>query len=290
MITVSNLKKFYGKYRGVINVNFKIPEGEIYGLIGPNGAGKTTTIRIILGLLKQDSGRVLINEHEVPSQLNEIKKDIGYLPGEVNLYGNMKVSEFLKYNRKFYKTIDLEYEDELCEFLELDKSRKFKELSMGNKKKVGIVQALVHKPKVLILDEPTNGLDPLLQKKLYELVERERDNGRAILFSSHNLMEVERLSKRVGIIKDGTLVEEMTISELTKYAKKQIIVYHLSNREPLSKFKHDLKNNGKISYTIQRNQLKEFMTILNTLDYKDMEIRNPSLEETFMGYYKEGRK
>lgn len=290
MIEVNHLKKFYGNYRGIVDVGFKIPEGEIYGLIGPNGAGKTTTIRIILGLLKQDSGSVRIDGYAVPSELNKIKQNIGYLPGEVNLYGNMKVSDFLRYNRAFYKAIDVKYENELCDFLELDKTRKFRELSLGNKKKVGIVQAIVHKPKVLILDEPTNGLDPLLQKKLYELVENERNKGRGILFSSHNLMEVERLSKRVGIIKEGILVEEMAISELTKYAKKIITVYDLSDKGALSKFEHTSKNNGKITFTIQRKQLKEFMTILNTLDYKDMEIRNPSLEETFMGYYTEGGK
>jgi ABC-2 type transport system ATP-binding protein len=288
MIEVNKLRKFYGKYRGVIDVGFKIPKGEIYGLIGPNGAGKTTTIRVMLGLLKYDSGSIKIDGYDIPKQLNKIKGDIGYLPGEVNLYGSMKVSEFLKYNRNFYKNIDINYENELCDFLELDKNRKFKELSMGNKKKVGIVQALVHKPKFLILDEPTNGLDPLFQKKLYELVEKERDNGRAILFSSHNLMEVERLSKRVGIIKDGVLVEEMSISELTRYAKKLVTIYKLSDLKPLYKFEHSYKNNGKTTFTIQRKELKEFLSILNTLDYKDMEIRNPSLEETFMGYYTKG--
>ncbi len=285
MLIVEGLKKYYGKNRGVIDVSFKIDRGEIYGLIGPNGAGKTTTIRTILGLIKKDSGTISIDGEKIPEKLYKIKKRIGYLPGEVNLYPDMKVNEFLKYNRGFYN-YDKDYERELCDFFELDTKRKFKELSQGNKKKVGIVQALVHKPECLILDEPTNGLDPLLQKRLYKHLEKERDNGRIILFSSHNLNEVEMLCNRVGIIKEGVTVKQMTISEIGKYAIKTVTISKLNITEELKKFKNKAENGNKTVFNIPRKELKEFLSILSKTDFSDIQIRNPSLEETFMGFYK----
>ncbi|MEA1884705.1 MAG: ABC transporter ATP-binding protein [Thermotogota bacterium] len=285
MLEVKQLKKYYGKHRGIEQVSFNISKGEIYGLIGPNGAGKTTTIRIILDLLSADTGEIHLEGKVLPKYLNSMKHRIGYLPGEINLYPQMRVSRFLKYNSNFYKTYDEKYEDELCDDLGLDKKKRFKELSMGNRKKVGIIQALVHKPDILILDEPTNGLDPLLQKNFYTLVEKERERGCAILFSSHNLLEVERLSDRVGIIKEGVLIKEMSINQLSVYTQKVITVHGLKNGEQLEKFEKKESSNSAKSFLIKKSELKGFLTILNKLDYTDVEIKNPTLEETFMAFY-----
>ncbi|MFO7882649.1 MAG: ABC transporter ATP-binding protein [Kosmotogaceae bacterium] len=287
MIITENLKKYYGKFRGVEDVSFKIEKNEIYGLIGPNGAGKTTTIRIILGLLKKDKGLVKIGDHLIPHDIHQAKHKIGYLPGEVNFYGNMGINEFLRFNRRFYKDINQEYENELCDYLNIERNKKFNELSQGNRKKVGILQAVVHKPDYLILDEPTNGLDPLLQNKLYDLLEKERERGAAILFSSHNLSEVERLCQRVGIIKDGKLIKDMNIDDLSKYARKIVTIRGLSKPEFLNDFELKSQNNQTHVFTIKKSQLKEFVKLLSKVDFEDVQIRNPSLEESFMEFYQE---
>lgn len=288
MLIAEHLKKYYGKYRGVEDISFTIKPGEIYGLIGPNGAGKTTTIRIILGLLCKDAGIVKIGEHDIPKELNNVKNNIGYLPGEVNFYPDMRIKEFLKFNRNFYPQIENSYENELVEFLNIDTEKKFKELSQGNKKKVGILQALVHKPKYLIMDEPTNGLDPLLQSKLYELLEKEREKGTIILFSSHVLTEVERLCQRVGVIKDGKLIKELAMEDIHKYTRKLVTVYGLKNPEKLSEYELVNHNRREFTFSINQTELKSFLNDLVNLEFDDLQIRNPTLEESFMEFYAEG--
>ncbi|WP_053001203.1 ABC transporter ATP-binding protein [Kosmotoga pacifica] len=285
MLVAEHLKKYYGKYRGIVDVSFAIKPGEIYGLIGPNGAGKTTTIRIILGLLQKDSGEVKIGNHRIPDDLNVVKPLIGYLPGEVNFYPDMRVKEFLKFNRNFYPEIDKSYEEELIEFLGIDTEKKFKELSQGNKKKVGILQSLVHKPSYIIMDEPTNGLDPLLQSKLYELLERERERGTVILFSSHVLSEVERLCQRVGVIKEGKLIKELSMEDIRKYTKKLVTVSGLSDLRTLSKYELLEQKGSNFVFSVNRTELKDFLNSLIKLEFDDLQIRNPSLEESFMEFY-----
>ncbi|MBZ4649955.1 MULTISPECIES: ABC transporter ATP-binding protein [Thermosipho] len=174
MIKVKNLKKYYGKNVGIEDVSFEVKEGEIVGLIGPNGAGKTTTIRILTGFLTPDNGEAYIDNKKMPFEIDKVKKNIGYIPGEVNFYGDMKIKDFLKFNRAFYQNIDQDYEKYIIKTLGIDLNKKFKELSLGNKKKIAILQALVHKPKYLILDEPTSGLDPLVQQKFYALLEEHK--------------------------------------------------------------------------------------------------------------------
>ncbi|HPF16546.1 MAG TPA: ABC transporter ATP-binding protein [Thermotogota bacterium] len=288
MLQVERLKKFYGKHMGIERVDFNISKGEVYGLIGPNGSGKTTTIRIILGLLSADEGKVYMEGKELPQHLIEMKHRMGYLPGEINFYPDMRVSRFLKYNRQFYKTYSVAYEDYLCRFLDLDQKKKFKELSLGNRKKVGIIQALVHQPDLLILDEPTNGLDPLLQKNFYELIHKERERGCAILFSSHNLMEVERLSNRVGIIKNGVLIKEMSINQFSEYQKKIITVFKMKPNQLWEAYKPIQSMNSTVVFQIKKTQIKAFLSLLNQQEYEDVQIRNPTLEETFMDLYTKG--
>jgi ABC-2 type transport system ATP-binding protein len=285
MIKVENLKKYYGKSRGIENVSFEIKEGEILGLIGPNGAGKTTTIRILTGFLKPNSGNALISNFKMPYEIDEIKENIGYIPGEVNFYGDMKVKEFLEFNRSFYKNIDINYEKELVDILGIELNKKFKALSLGNKKKVAILQALVHKPKYLILDEPTNGLDPLVQQTFYDLIKKHKENGAVILFSSHILSEVEKICDSFAMIKEGIIVKSGTIESLKDLSKKLIYVYNLKFTDNLEKYTFDKKDNVYV-FEIKSNELRNFLNDLITTDFDDIEIKNPALEDIFLELYK----
>ncbi len=285
MILVKNLRKYYGKHRGVEDLSFEIHPGEIYGLIGPNGAGKTTAIRSVLGLLKRDAGDVLIADRKIPSQIEEVKPAVGYLPGEVNYYGDMKVRDLLSFNRRFYGSVDTRYEAELIEYLDIDIQKKFKELSQGNRKKVGILQSIVHKPDYLILDEPTNGLDPLLQEKLYQLLSQEKARGVSILFSSHVLSEVERLCQRVGVIKQGRLIREFTIDSLKEFATKRVTIVGLRNAEALDRFEVVEEGTDRLTFSVRPSELQGFLKDLCKASFEDMEIKNPSLTEAFMEYY-----
>jgi len=285
LIRVNGLRKYYGKHRGVEDLSFEIHPGEIYGLIGPNGAGKTTAIRSVLGLLKRDAGDVLIADRKIPSQIEEVKPAVGYLPGEVNYYGDMKVRDLLSFNRRFYGSVDTRYEAELIEYLDIDIQKKFKELSQGNRKKVGILQSIVHKPDYLILDEPTNGLDPLLQEKLYQLLSQEKARGVSILFSSHVLSEVERLCQRVGVIKQGRLIREFTIDSLKEFATKRVTIVGLRNAEALDRFEVVEEGTDRLTFSVRPSELQEFLKDLCKASFEDMEIKNPSLTEAFMEYY-----
>jgi len=285
LIRVSNLKKYYGKHRGVEDLGFEIHPGEVYGLIGPNGAGKTTAIRCILGLLKRDTGSISIAGKRIPNELENIKPDIGYLPGEVNYYGDMKAKDLLSFNRRFYDNVDTEYEAELVEYLDIDIQKKFKELSQGNRKKIGILQTLVHRPDYLIMDEPTNGLDPLLQEKLYDLLSQEKARGKAILFSSHVLSEVERLCQRVGVIKQGRLIREFTIDSLKEFASKRVTIVGLKNAGALDKCEVVEEGSDRVTFSVKPSELQEFLKKLCTVSFDDIEIKNPSLTEAFMEYY-----
>ena len=224
VIEINHLTKNYGKARGITDITFQVEEGEIFGFIGPNGAGKSTTIRTLLSLIYPTSGSAKIFGMDSVKYAPEIKKQIGYLPSEVFYYDNMKVMDLLKYSASFYKKDCRKRIKELAEIMDLDLTKKMDDLSLGNKKKVGIVQGLLHEPKLLILDEPTSGLDPLMQQKFFELLELENKKGATILFSSHILSEVQKLCNRVAIIKEGKLVtvEKIRTLQENNYKKFKI--------------------------------------------------------------------
>ena len=206
VIEINHLTKYYGKERGIIDVNFNVEENEIFGFIGPNGAGKSTTLRTLLGLIYPTSGSAKLFGKDCIKYGPEIKKEIGYLPAEVFYYDKMKVIELLNYSASFYKKDCSKRIKELAGIMDLNLNKKIDDLSFGNKKKVGIVQGLLHEPKLIILDEPTSGLDPLMQQKFFELLQEENKKGATILFSSHILGEVQRLCNRVAIIKEGKII------------------------------------------------------------------------------------
>src|SRR5659263_164069 len=207
VIEIKNLTKNYGKARGITDVSFNVEQGEIFGFIGPNGAGKSTTIRTLLSLIYPTSGSATIFGMDCVKFGPEIKKEIGYLPSEVFYYDNMKVIDLLKYSASFYKKDCSKRITELAEIMDLDLNKKIDDLSFGNKKKVGIVQGLLHSPKLIILDEPTLGLDPLMQQIFFDLIREENKRGATILMSSHILNEVQRICSRVAIIKEGKIIK-----------------------------------------------------------------------------------
>ncbi len=288
VIEIKNLTKNYGKARGITDISFNVEEGEIFGFIGPNGAGKSTTIRTLLSLIYPTSGSATIFGKDCIQFAPEIKKEIGYLPSEVFYYDNMKVKDLLKYSASFYKKDCSKRIKELAEIMNLDLNKKIDDLSLGNKKKVGIVQGLLHEPKLIILDEPTSGLDPLMQQKFFELLEEENKKGATILFSSHILSEVQRLCNRVAIIKEGRLVTVEKISTLKESNYKKI---KIETKAALDKDyfnlpgvnKLEVKNN--VTSFLFRGNINEILRKITAIEVTNLWIEEPDLEEIFLHYY-----
>jgi len=289
VIEIRNLTKTYGKSRGIENVSFQVEEGEIFGFIGPNGAGKSTTIRTLLSLIYPTSGSATIFGKDIIKDRTEILQDVGYLPSEVFYYDNMRVIDLLRYSASFYKKDCTAKIKELSEILELDLKRKIDDLSYGNRKKVGIVQGLLHSPKLIILDEPTGGLDPLMQAKFFDLIKGENEKGATILFSSHILSEVQNVCDRVAIIKEGKIIKVDKISTLRESAYKRIAVEASSNIEK-EYFSLDgisgLELDGNKAKFLFGGNLNRIMQKLSALELTNVSIQEPDLEELFMHYYK----
>jgi len=288
VIEIKNLTKYYGKARGIKDVSFSVEEGEIFGFIGPNGAGKSTTIRTLLSLIYPTSGSATIFGKDCIKFSPEIKKEIGYLPSEVFYYDNMKVIDLLKYSASFYKKDCTQRIHELAKRLNLDLNKKIDDLSLGNKKKVGIVQGLLHSPKLIILDEPTSGLDPLMQQTFFDLLEEENKKGATILFSSHILSEVQRLCDRVAIIKDGQIIKVEKISTLQENTYKKFKIQWASkvdkNHFNLAGV-NDLEVNGNVMSFIFKGDINAIMKKIAEIEITNLWVVEPDLEEIFMHYY-----
>ncbi len=296
-IYVENVTKNYGNKRGVDGITLHAEKGETVGFIGPNGAGKSTTIHLILNLIFPDSGKITINGIDAISKGSLVRKIIGYAPSEVNYYGSMKVSELLDYSLKFYdkkKLVPgrgkiLRY----CGALDLDCSRRIGDLSLGNKKKLALVQSLAHDPEILILDEPTNGLDPLVKKTLFELLHEESERGKTIFFSSHSMVDVQELCERVVFIKEGKIIDEGARSfALRKKMKNVTVKLSREMGDFFEENKHvsNLKKNGhgKV-YEYVFLYTGEIGELVRSMDFnylEDINIEEASLEEIFMHHYK----
>ncbi|WP_448521196.1 ABC transporter ATP-binding protein [Pseudothermotoga sp.] len=291
VIETKNLCKYYGKHRGIVDVSFSVEEGEIFGFIGPNGAGKTTTIRILLGLIFPTSGTARIFGKDCTREGHEIRKEIGYVPGEVNYYSDVTVDELLNYSASFYDRVDKKYIKELCEIFELDPKKKFRELSTGNKKKVAIVQALLHKPKLLICDEPTNGLDPIIQNRLFEILRELKEQGTTIFFSSHILSELQKLCDRFAMIKEGKIVMIGEVSQLADFNYKLVTVQskQIDELKKALKVPHHRTDGSTISFKYNGN-MDELMKKLSQIHIENIWIEDPSLEEIFLSLYEEGER
>ena len=288
IIETNNLSKSYGKSRGIIDVNLNVKEGEIFGFVGPTGAGKSTTIRTLLNFIFPTSGSAKILGKDIVKESNEIKKYIGYVPSEVKFYDEVRVKDIIKYSASFYKGVNKDEVDKLYKILDVDINKKMSELSLGNKKKVAIVQALIHKPKLLILDEPTNGLDPLIQKKLFELLEEARKKGTTVFLSSHNLVEVENLCDRVAVIKDGKIIDTIVIEKLAKKLGLKILVKSKEiNEDKVKEMGGQVvtQENGEITFHYN-NEIDVLIKELSKYKIEKLLISEQTLEDTFMNYYK----
>lgn len=287
IIEVNNLTKYYGKSRGIVDVSFNVEEGEIYGFIGPNGAGKSTTIRLFCSLIYPSGGSATIFGKDVIQHGPEIRQEIGYLPSEVFYYDRMKVLELLKYSASFYNRDCIKRMYELAEIMELDLKRRIDDLSYGNKKKVGIVQGLLHQPKLILLDEPTAGLDPLMQQNFFNLIKEENKKGATVFFSSHILGEVQRMCNRVAIIKEGSVIRIDDIKTLQKdnYKKIRVAASDLDEKrfdvEGVSNLE---KENGAVRFFF-KGDINIIARLISEKEVSDVSIEEPTLEEIFMHYY-----
>ena len=286
VIEVNKLTKYYGKSRGIVDVSFGVEEGEIFGFIGPNGAGKSTTIRLLLSLIHPTSGDARVFGRDVTKDGPAIREQIGYLPSEVFYYDEMKVIDLLKYSASFYPCDCEERTRELASLMELELNRRIRDLSYGNRKKVGIVQGLLHSPKLVLLDEPTAGLDPLMQRKFFDLIRDENKKGVTVFFSSHILSEVQRLCNRVGIIREGRMVEVSDIRTLQQNNTKKIRVNTRYGQPAfdLPGVTNVVTENGTTQLFF-RGDINLILRYLTTLNVDDVSIEEPTLEEIFMHYY-----
>ncbi|MGC9335305.1 MAG: ATP-binding cassette domain-containing protein [Anaerolineae bacterium] len=287
VIEVNHLTKYYGKARGIIDVSFHMDEGEIFGFIGPNGAGKSTTIRLLLSLIYPTSGSATIFGKDCIKYGPALRQEIGYLPSEVFYYERMKVIDLLRYSASFYRKDCTQRMHELAELMELELNRRIEDLSYGNRKKVGIVQGLLHEPKLLFLDEPTAGLDPLMQRQFFQLIREENRRGVTVFFSSHILGEVQRMCNRVGIIKEGRIIEIADIRTLQQnnYKKVRIAADGLdAARFDLPGVTNLEHNNGVVRF-FYKGDINTVMHKITETTVSDVTIEEPTLEEIFMHYY-----
>ncbi len=292
VIETTKLTKYYGKSRGIVDLDMTVQEGEIYGFIGPNGAGKSTTIRTLLGLIHPTSGSATVFGKDITKFGPEIRQDVGYLPSEVFYYDDMRAIDLLKYSASFYdkdhKAIEKRIQ-ELARLLDLDLKKKIDDLSYGNKKKVGIIQGLAHEPKLIILDEPTGGLDPLIQQQFFHLVKEQNQKGATVLFSSHILSEVQKLCDRVAIIKDGTIIKVEQIKTLLENATKRFKL-EMAGPPDASVFASiegvsDLTaENHSVSFLF-RGHINQITKVIAEQDLVDFLVEEPDLEEIFLHYY-----
>ena len=291
-IEIKNLTKVYGKNRGIQDINISVKEGEIYGFIGPNGAGKSTTIKTLLNFIYSTSGEALIFGMDSVKESEKIKEYIGYVPSEVRYYDDVKVKDIIKYAQSFYPKSNKEYVDRICNELELDMNKKMGELSLGNKKKVAIAQSLINNPKLLILDEPTNGLDPLMQKKLFNILIEEKEKGNTVFLSSHNLVEVQNLCDRVCVIKEGKIVDIIEIEKSKTELKLKVtlsssditddIVLNLSDKI--------LDKNGKLYTFIYSKNIYSLVKELANYKIDELLIEKENLEDAFLNYYENNKE
>lgn len=287
-ITTKKLTKFYGPHPGIVDLDLQVREGDFFGFIGPNGAGKSTTIRSLLGLISPTSGTAEIFGRTIGENQPEILTHIGYLPSEAAFYPGMKVKELLTFSADLRKEDCSREAKALCERLDLDPTRKIRELSLGNRKKLGIICALQHKPKLYILDEPTSGLDPLMQKEFYEILKERNWEGATIFLSSHILSEVSRYCKTAAVISKGKLLACDSVEKLSHTGIKRITLRGITKLPPIPGIK-DISITDETIRFLYGGEPQVLLTELSKLPIRDVNISDPDLEEIFLHYYrKEG--
>lgn len=286
-IQTTNLTKYYGKSRGIVDLNLAVKKGEFFGFIGPNGAGKSTCIRTLLGLIKSSSGSATVLGLDIQQNKTEILKRVGYMPSETMFYAGMRVKDVLKLSADLRKVNCSEEAGILCERLQLDVNKKVEELSYGNKKKVSIVCALQHEPELLILDEPTSGLDPLMQREFFQILRERNAEGTTIFLSSHILAEVQRNCTRAGIIREGRLIACDSVESLSQTNAKRVHVQGNVKIEELSQVRGLRQTENGLTF-LYGGEIKQLLEVLSKQPIQDVSISEPDLEEIFMHYYVDG--
>jgi ABC-2 type transport system ATP-binding protein len=289
VIETSGLTMYYGRHRGIVDVDLAVQEGEVFGFLGPNGAGKTTTQRILLDVIRPTQGKATIFGLDCQKDGVAIRQRVGYLPGELSLYPTMTGKQFLNLMNALHGNKgDMAYRRQLCERLHLDTSRRMREYSRGNKQKVGIVAAFMNKADLVILDEPTGGLDPLVQQTVLALVREAQADGRTVFFSSHILPEVQAVCDRVGIIREGQLVATERVENLMRQQFKRLRL-HFEQMPPESAFAMDgvdetARGEGMVLLEVRENLNKVLETAVS-YHVTDLETEPVTLEEVFLAYY-----
>ena len=286
-IHLSNLTKYYGKSRGILNLNLDVKEGEFFGFIGPNGAGKSTTIRTLLGLITPSSGQAKIFDETIRQRNPQIRSHIGYLPSEAVFYRGMKVKDLLKLSADLHHKDCSAERELLCRRLQLDVNRKVDELSFGNRKKVAIVSALQHQPKLLILDEPTSGLDPLMQREFFHIIRERNEQGATVFLSSHVLSEIQRNCTRAAIIREGRIIACDRVGALSKTNAKRISVQGQVSLDSLEEIR-DLKENDGVFSFLYGGDIHRLLETLSAGTITNLSISDPDLDEIFLHYYENG--
>ena len=291
VIQTQKLTKYYnrGKILGIKDLDLEINKGETFGFIGPNGAGKTTTIRLLLDLIRPTSGSAEIFGMDINKDSLKIRKDLGFLPGEVFLPEHLTGKQCLDFFKSFKEKVDEKYLKDLIIKLDFDLKRKVKNYSKGNKQILAIILALMHRPKLLLLDEPTSGLDPLNQQIVYKLLNQAKEEGTTIFLSTHILTEAQKVCDRVGILKEGKLMKVENIEELKNRNIRNISI-ETTERIPLDSLQIEgvekVEKNKDGYHLTTIGKIGVLITKINKFDIKDVRISEPTLEETFMHYYK----
>lgn len=286
IIETKGLTKYYGKSRGIIDLDLSVSQGEIFGFIGPNGAGKSTTIRLLLGLISPSSGTAKVLNMDCGRERTSILAQIGYMPSEAMFYDSLRVKEMIQLSAKLHKKDCSREAALLCDRFMLDKEKKIRELSLGNRKKVGIVCAFQHRPQLYILDEPTSGLDPLMQKEFFSLVEERNKEGAAVFLSSHVLSEIQRHCHSAAIIRDGQLVVHGSVEALSKTSARKVEVHGIQTPPAIDGIL-DVDCGAESVRFLYQGEMKSLIASLNALPVQDLSISEPDIEEIFMHFYNE---
>ena len=291
-IETDNLTKLYGGHRAISNINLEVREGEVFGYLGPNGAGKTTTIRTLLDFIRPSSGTASIFGLDTRANSREIKRRVAYLPGDIMLYEKLTGQEALTYTANLRGGVDWRFVADLAERLECDLTREIRTLSRGNKQKVGLVKAFMNKPELIIMDEPSSGLDPLMQQEFYRLIEEVKADGRTVFISSHIMPVVERVCDRVGIIRRGELVTVEDVNALRERALHQL-EFHFATSVPLEAFaglpgvRDVAVADGVLTCTVIGSP-DALIKAVARFEVAKLVSHEPHLEDVFLSYYGEG--
>jgi ABC-2 type transport system ATP-binding protein len=288
-IRTEGLTKSYGRKRGIIDVDLEVRQGEIFGYLGPNGAGKSTTIRLLLDFIRPSSGTASVLGHPAHGSAVKLRRQIGYLPGEMALYPRMTGRDLLRYFAALRGVKDLSHAEELAERLGTELDRPIKALSHGNKQKVGLVQALMHRPSLVILDEPTTGLDPLVQQEFYRILDEVRADGRTVFLSSHVLAEVERIADRVGIVREGRIAVISEVDTLKRQARRKL-EFHFESPVSPEDFRRlpgvvEARADGRVLDLTVEGSVDEIVKLASRFTVLNVVSREQDLEEVFLTYY-----